>query len=77
MFENRILLIIKISNKLKNRIGRFFTNKIGLNFYKRKPDEWKQIQTNEFKKRKMFADLLDDDATNGKKNNDVKKLKQK
>jgi len=35
-------------------------NKIGLNFYKRKPNEWKQIQTNEFKKRKMFADLLDD-----------------
>ena len=53
-------------------------NKIGLNFYKRKPDEWKQIQTNEFKKRKMFADLLDDSPPVGENNNEQKKkLKQK
>ena len=59
------------------RIARFFMNKIGLNFYKRKPDEWKQIQTNEFKKRKMFADLLDDSPPDSENNNEQKKLKQK
>lgn len=56
------------------RIARFFMNKIGLNFYKRKPEEWKQIQTNEFKKRKMFADLLDDAGDVVK--NEKKKMKQ-
>ena len=58
-------------------------NNIGLNFYKRKPDEWKEMQNKEFKKRKMFADLLDD--TDGKNSsesnketneNNNKKLKQ-
>ena len=39
---------------------------IGLSFYKRKPEEWKQIQTNEFKKRKMFADLIDDTSSKKK-----------
>ena len=41
-------------------------NNIGLSFYKRKPDEWKDIQTSEFKKRKMFADLLDDSSSKKK-----------
>ena len=48
-------------------------NTIGIGFYKRKPDEWKQIQTNEFKKRKMLADLISDD---NKKTN-LKKIKNK
>jgi hypothetical protein len=51
----------------QKRYGRFLVNNIGLNFYKRKPDEWKNIQTNEFKKRKMFADLLDSSETTNKK----------
>lgn len=42
------------------RFGRFLVNTIGLNFYKRKPDEWKSIQANELKKRKIFADFLDE-----------------
>lgn len=45
---------------ISKRYAKFFVNNIGLNFYKRKPDEWKQIQTNEFKKRKMFSDILED-----------------
>jgi hypothetical protein len=40
------------------RFARFFVNKIGLNFFKRKPNEWKQIQNTEFKKRKMFDGIL-------------------
>lgn len=59
-YINLIILIQK-------RYGRFLVNNIGLNFYKRKPDEWKNIQTNEFKKRKMFADLLDSSETTNKK----------
>ena len=42
-------------------------NTIGISFYKRKPDEWKQIQTNEFKKRKMLYDLISDDKHDNKK----------
>lgn len=42
-------------------------NTIGISFYKRKPEEWKQIQTNEFKKRKMVADLISDDKQDNKK----------
>ena len=60
-------------------------NNIGLNFYKRKPDEWKEMQNKEFKKRKMFADLLDDtDGKNSSESNNKetnenynKKLKNK
>ena len=59
------------------RIARFFMNKIGLNFYKRKPEEWKQIQTNEFKKRKMLDDLLETNnetaSNSGNKNLNKKK----
>jgi hypothetical protein len=40
------------------RFARFFVNKIGLNFFKRKPNDWKQIQNTEFKKRKMFDGIL-------------------
>jgi hypothetical protein len=48
-------------NQLKNdQYARFFVNKIGLNFYKRKPEEWKAMQTSEFKKRKMFSNLLEE-----------------
>ena len=42
--------------ELKNDMyGRFLVNKIGLGCYKRKPEEWKNIQSNEFKKRKMLV----------------------
>jgi len=52
-------------NQLKNdQYARFFVNKIGLNFYKRKPEEWKAMQTSEFKKRKMFSNLLDEKELN-------------
>jgi hypothetical protein len=48
-------------------------NKIGLSFYKRKPEEWKQIQTQEFKKRKMLSDLLDKNETTTGGNSNKKK----
>ena len=43
------------------RYARFFCYKTGLNFYKRKPEEWKQIQNDELKKKRLFADLFQDD----------------
>jgi len=47
--------------QLKNDMyAKFLMNTIGISFYKRKPEEWKQIQTNEFRKRKMFSELIDD-----------------
>jgi hypothetical protein len=56
-----------IENQLRNdQYARFLMNKIGCSFYRRKPEEWKRIQTNEFKKRKMFSDLFDDTKTNNK-----------
>lgn len=58
------------------RYARFLVNKIGLNFYKRKPEEWKSIQANELKKRKIFSDLLDDDEET-KSNTDNNKNKKK
>jgi nucleolar protein 9 len=57
-------------NQLRNdRFARFFYNKIGLSFYKRKPEEWKKIQSQEIKKRNLFSDILDDDKveSNGKR----------
>lgn len=57
-------------NQLKNDIyGRFFVNKVGLGFYKRNAEEWKKIQNNEFKKRKMLNELIDS-------SNDKKKFKK-
>ena len=45
--------------QLKNDMyARFLVSKIGLGCYKRKPEEWKNIQSNEFKKRKMLAELF-------------------
>lgn len=73
-------------NQLKNdRFARFFYNKIGLNFYKRKPEEWKKIQSQEIKKRNLFSEILDDDTSefNGKRkaleecDNDKKSKKKK
>lgn len=54
--------------QLKNdQYAKYLMNNIGISFYKRKPAEWKQIQTNEFKKRKMLADLIDESATDNNK----------
>lgn len=53
------------------RIAKFFVNNIGLNFYKRKPEEWKELQNKDFKKRKMFSDLFDDkNAKDSSESND-------
>lgn len=70
-FKQRVSIVDELKAceaQLKNdQYGRFVVIKFGLSFYKRRPDEWKEIQTNEFKKRKMFSDLLDDTSVENKK----------
>jgi len=41
-----------------NQYAKFLVNNMGVSFYKRKPEEWKQLQTNEFKKRQMLVELV-------------------
>jgi hypothetical protein len=45
--------------KLKNDpIAKFLVNNMGVSFYKRKPEEWRQLQSGEMKKRQMLADVV-------------------
>ena len=59
-----------------SRYARFFCYKSGLNFYKRKPDEWKQIQNDELKKKRLFADILQGDDDHAKASNSTYKKKK-
>ena len=64
------------STLIPKKYERFYVNKAGLSFYKRKSEEWKQIQTNEFIKIKILADLFEDDSNQNKRNNFLIKNKK-
>ncbi|RNA19736.1 nucleolar 9 [Brachionus plicatilis] len=69
--KQRLMIVDELKmceQQLKNdQYAKFLVNKVGLNFYKRKPDEWKQIQTNELKKKRLFSDIITDSNENKKK----------
>ncbi|CAF0712043.1 unnamed protein product [Brachionus calyciflorus] len=79
--KQRIMIVDELKvceNQLKNdQYARFLVNKIGLNFYKRKPEEWKQIQANELKKKRLFSDIISDGPKNDESSNYYKNKKYK
>jgi len=60
--KQRLVMVeeLKVAEvKLKNDpIAKFLVNNMGVSFYKRKPEEWKQLQSAEMKKKQMLAELV-------------------
>ncbi|XP_006816925.1 nucleolar protein 9-like [Saccoglossus kowalevskii] len=48
----------------QDMFGRFVYRNCAIGYFKHRPKDWKDIQKREEKKRKMFADLLEDEPVN-------------